>query len=196
MERQSGMKLFTFIISMLLVCALCFAVSAESADSDFEIDGTTLVKYKGFKDVVTVPDGITEIGESAFCGSTATKIILPETLEEIRSYAFGNCYNLKEITLPASLTNLEYEYDEQYSDPIIQACVFGNNEKLEAINVAEGNANYTSIDGVLFTADGKKLLYYPAGKNRYKSYAIPEGTEEYLRKLIELFLQRCFTVFH
>ena len=178
MERQSGMKLFTFIISMLLVCALCFAVSAESADSDFEIDGTTLVKYKGFKDVVTVPDGITEIGESAFCGSTATKIILPETLEEIRSYAFGNCYNLKEITLPASLTNLEYEYDEQYSDPIIQACVFGNNEKLEAINVAEGNANYTSIDGVLFTADGKKLLYYPAGKNRYKSYAIPEGTEE------------------
>ena len=178
MERQSGMKLFTFIISMLLVCALCFAAFAESADSDFEIDGTTLVKYKGFKDVVTVPDGITEIGESAFCGSTATKIILPETLEEIRSYAFGNCYNLKEITLPASLTNLEYEYDEQYSDPIIQACVFGNNEKLEAINVAEGNANYTSIDGVLFTADGKKLLYYPAGKNRYKSYAIPEGTEE------------------
>ena len=178
MERQSGMKLFTFIFSMLLVCALCFAAFAESADSDFEIDGTTLVKYKGFKDVVTVPDGITEIGESAFCGSTATKIILPETLEEIRSYAFGNCYNLKEITLPASLTNLEYEYDEQYSDPIIQACVFGNNEKLEAINVAEGNANYTSIDGVLFTADGKKLLYYPAGKNRYKSYAIPEGTEE------------------
>ena len=178
MERQSGMKLFTFIFSMLLVCALCFAVFAESADSDFEIDGTTLVKYKGFKDVVTVPDGITEIGESAFCGSTATKIILPETLEEIRSYAFGNCYNLKEITLPASLTNLEYEYDEQYSDPIIQACVFGNNEKLEAINVADGNANYTSIDGVLFTADGKKLLYYPAGKNRYKSYAIPEGTKE------------------
>lgn len=41
MERQSGMKLFTFIISMLLVCALCFAAFAESADSDIENNGTS-----------------------------------------------------------------------------------------------------------------------------------------------------------
>lgn len=178
MERQSRCKLYAFWINILLVCALCFAVSAESADSDFEINGTTLVKYYGVGGVVTVPDGITEIGEYAFCGSAVSKIILPETLKEIRSYAFMDCYKLKEITLPASLTNLEYTYDDQYDGPITQAAVFSNNQELEAINVAEGNANYTSIDGVLFTADGKKLLYYPAGKNRFKSYAIPEGTEE------------------
>ena len=108
--------------------------------------------------MVTVPDGITEIGESAFYGSTATKIILPETLEEIRSYAFGNCYNLKEITLPASLKNLEYYIDDTCGDQVTQAQVFFSNWNLQAINVADGNANYTSIDGVLFTADGKKLL--------------------------------------
>ena len=178
MERQSGLKLFTFIISILLVCALCFAVFAENTSSDFEINGTTLVKYRGNGGVVIVPDGITEIGEWAFDHSAVTRVILPETLEEIRSYAFFECTKLEEITLPASLNNLEYTVDETYGDQIAQAQVFYNNLKLQAINVAEGNQNYKSIDGVLFTADGKKLLYYPAGKNAGGTYTIPEGTEE------------------
>ena len=178
MERQAGCKLFSLIISILLVCMLFFTVSAASADNNFQIKGTTLVKYTGGGGEVTVPDGVTEIGEWAFQYSPVTKVILPETLEEIRSYAFYSCAELEEITLPASLTNLEYYIDDTYGDQVTQAQVFYNNPKLQAINVAEGNQHYKSIDGVLFSADGKKLFYYPAGKNAGGRYAIPDGTEE------------------
>lgn len=178
MDRQPGCKHFTLFICILLACMLCFAVSAASADSDFEIEGTTLVKYTGNGGVVTVPDGITVINEWAFDSSAVTKVILPETLEEIQNYAFFDCTELEEITLPASLTILEYSSDDSHDYKISQAQVFYNNWKLQAINVAEGNPYYKSVDGVLFTIDEKKLLYYPAGKNYGGRYAIPEGTEE------------------
>ena len=42
----------------------------------------------------------------------------------------------------------------------IGAEAFSDCGKLAAIHVAEGNANYTSLDGVLFTADMTQLLQY------------------------------------
>ena len=151
------------------------AVTEIAASDDFQIEGTTLVKYKGAGGEVTVPDGVTKLGENAFEGSAVTKVNLPETLKEIRSYCFGWCYYLEEVTLPASLEELEYYYEG--SEQITQAQVFAFNPKLKAINVAEGNTHYQSVDGVLFSADGKKLLYYPDGKTE-ETYAIPEGTTE------------------
>ena len=39
--------------------------------------------------------------------------------------------------------------------------------------VREGNANYTSVDGVLFSRDLQTLCAFPAG--RTGSYSVPEG---------------------
>ena len=179
MKRQNPHKLFALLTGILLVCALCFSAAAESAGNDFVIDGTTLVRYTGSGGEVTVPEGIEELAEGAFERSAVTKVNLPETLKEIRSYCFLECKELTEITLPASLTELEYCYDEKYNGGKCgQAQVFGRNPKLRAINVAEGNPKYQSIDGVLFTADGKTLLYFPGGKNQNEGYVIPEGTEK------------------
>ena len=44
--------------------------------------------------------------------------------------------------------------------------------KLAIINVASGNSEYKSVDSVLFSADGKTLIAYPAG-NTATSYAVP-----------------------
>ena len=46
---------------------------------------------------------------------------------------------------------------------------------LEAIEVDEGNAQYASVDGVLFSKDLKKLIRYPGYTG--DQYSIPEGTE-------------------
>ena len=46
---------------------------------------------------------------------------------------------------------------------------------LEAIEVDEGNAQYASVDGVLFSKDLKKLIRYPGYAG--DQYSIPEGTE-------------------
>lgn len=47
---------------------------------------------------------------------------------------------------------------------------------LVAINVQEGNTAYKSIDGVLFTADGKTMECFPVAK-AVEYYEVPEGVE-------------------
>ena len=47
---------------------------------------------------------------------------------------------------------------------------------LEQFIVDESNQNYKSIDGVLFTKDGKTLHQYPHGNHR-EVYDVPIGTE-------------------
>ena len=142
------------------------APAPDAADSDFTIDGTTLLKYNGKGGEVTVPEGIEILEKEAFQYNEVTKVNLPETLKEIGSHCFYGCDKLNEITLPASLEGLEEETQ-----------VFGSNPALTAFSVAEGNQYYKAVDGVLFTADGKTLLYYPDGRD-ITEYSIPEGTEK------------------
>ena len=157
-------KLFALMACILLACGLCLAASAEdAADGDFTIEGTTLVKYNGVAREVTVPDGIEKLEAEAFEQSGVTKVILPESLKEIGHHCFYMCSQLREITLPASLTGLE---------KATQA--FGDNSALEAFSVAPGG-HYIAVDGVLFSADGKTLVCYPDGK-KDTEYSIPEGT--------------------
>ena len=77
--------------------------------------------------------------------------------------AFVGCESLKSITLPKGV--------EDICLTAINSCI-----GLEEIKVDEGNRNYKSKDGVLFSKDGKKLIQYPAGKKE-SSYRIPEGVE-------------------
>ena len=165
MRKQRWNRFLVAVISILLVCATCFAASAKNAEnSDFEINGTTLVKYNGPGGEVTVPEGIEALADDAFDGSAVTKVNLPESLKSIGSHCFFNCYRLGEITLPASLEGLERE---------IQPFAYS---ALREFKTAEGG-HYKAVDGVLFTADGKTLVCYPAGKTD-KEYSIPEGTEK------------------
>lgn len=165
MKHRTLCKLFALIASLVLVCGICLTASAAGSEkSAFEVDGTTLMKYHGPGGEVTVPDGIEVLGEWAFEETKVTKLNLPETLKEIESYCFHSCRTLTEITLPASLKTIS------------EAQAFAYNPNLQAINVAEGNPYFTSVDGVLFTKDKMKLLFYPSGKDRGGEYAIPEGT--------------------
>ncbi|MBQ9556193.1 MAG: leucine-rich repeat protein [Muribaculaceae bacterium] len=112
---------------------------------------------------ITIPGSVTEIKNHAFIGCTSlSRINLNEGLKTIGSQAMANI-PLNTITLPASLESI---------DGSALSC----NTSLPAINVKAGSANYVSIDGVLFTLDGKKLVTFPAGKS-ITSYTVPNGTE-------------------
>lgn len=78
--------------------------------TQFEVDGTTLVRYIGNGGAVTIPDLITTIGEGAFRGCTnVTSVVFPKTIREIQDYAFDGCSGLtgaltyKDNTLPNNL---------------------------------------------------------------------------------------------
>ena len=78
-----------------------------SVASDFQLNGSTLVKYVGTASVVSIPATVNRIGEEAFAGNTTIKSIsFKGAVEEIAYRAFAGCSELKEITLPDSVVEL------------------------------------------------------------------------------------------
>lgn len=54
-----------------------------------------------------VPDGVTTIEENCFLSAGLNRVVLPETLTQLRKLAFNSCSKLKEIGVPKSITVLE-----------------------------------------------------------------------------------------
>ena len=74
---------------------------------NFCISGTVLLRYWGNEARVTVPDGITIIGERAFAGNEAVgKLILPESVVEIQREAFADCLVLQTLNFPKGLKKI------------------------------------------------------------------------------------------
>ena len=93
------------------------------------------------------------------------RYVVPKTTETILSgEAFNLCPSLKEIVLSESVGK-------------VGRAAFADCSSLTSIVVEESNAEFRSIDGVLFTKDGKTLVRYPAGR-KSRSYTVPEGVEK------------------
>ena len=116
---------------LLLLCAavltlLCAAAAAESTDDGFQITDGVLTKYTGPGGDVTIPDGVTEIGSSAFENCKAlTSIVIPDSVTKIGKSAFSGCTGLKEVTVPDGVTSIE-DY------------VFYHCEALERVSLPKG----------------------------------------------------------
>lgn len=86
-------------------------------------------------------------------------LVIPEGVISMGGYALPR---LKTLSIPASM-----EY--------IDSSVFFYCRVPSEITVAEGNPNYKSVDGSLFSRDGTRLIKYACGKEA-ESYTVPEGT--------------------
>ena len=65
---------------------------------------------------VTLGDGVTSIGSSAFSGcSSLSSITIPESVTSIGGYAFYYCSSLTSITIPDSVTSIGYSAFENCS---------------------------------------------------------------------------------
>lgn len=79
----------------------------NSSPSEFTLMGSTLLKYNGTSESVTVPDGVKNIAANAFAYNIAVKeIILPSSLEKIGDNAFVHCYSLEKITIPPTVSHI------------------------------------------------------------------------------------------
>ena len=102
------------------------------------------------------------IGTRTFDSNGLTEVNLPEGLETIGELAFSSI-QLTEITIPSTLTSFGYG-------------AFANDNKLTAVNVADGNSVYASDNGVLYNNDFTELIFYPRGKTD-ENYTVNSNTE-------------------
>jgi hypothetical protein len=94
-----------------------------------------------------------------YCNSL-TSIVIPDNVKYIAERAFHNCKGITNITIGKGVTSIGELFDF--------AC-----PKITDITVAEDNAIYKSIDGALYSKDGKTLIRYPSGKQG--AVTLPHG---------------------
>ena len=124
--------------------------------------GNMAFGQNGFVKTVKLPNTVTEIGDSAFLGSQMLEnITLSSKLRTIGARAFCGT-NISQMTIPAGVTK-------------IGKCAFVGVKKLSELSVAPGNKAFKTVDGVLFTANGKRLIFYPSTKAG--DYVVPAGVK-------------------
>ena len=110
-----------------------------------------------------VPFTVKTIGNYCFYNcSKVKKAILREGLEKVGLYAFAYIGQLCDITIPASVNDMSSN-------------AFIADTKLTGIYANESSNYYTSIDGVLFSKDRKRLVSFPDAKT--DNYTVPDGTQ-------------------
>ena len=130
---------------------------------------------------VGFPKGIKEISY-AFCYSGLTGVVIPES---VKYYAcsFAYCNSLKQVAIETGTQELVYSVftgcenlkSIHVKHPIPGKILTGC-KSVEEICLLPNAEDVIVKDGVLFSADGKKLLAYPAGKKT--SYSLPAATEK------------------
>ena len=84
-------------------CALTGLVSIT-----MQIETKLIIEGKEITGELVIPEGVTSIGKSAFCGcSKLTSITIPDSVTIIGEEAFAYCTGLTSITIPNSVTSIE-----------------------------------------------------------------------------------------
>ena len=141
--------------------------SVEIPDSVVDIGSMAFWYCKGLERVI-LPKKIKTISRSLFCKCKNLSIDIPSGITEIQDSAFEGC-PMKSMTVPASVKAI--------GETAFGECRGGGTQgmpNLESIEVDPASKYFKSVDGVLFSSDGKTLVKYPQAKT-LESYEIPDG---------------------
>lgn len=130
------------------------------------IDGTAFKDCEGITSIV-LPATIDSIGVQAFngCKNMVSCNLGDTKIRTLSTSTFLYCGKLQTVTIPATVTEIGI-------NPFMETL------SLQNINVAEGNTLLKSIDGVLYSIDGKELIAFPGGHHSNATgYTVADGTE-------------------
>ena len=149
-------------------CGKLTAIDVKADNSSFcSMDGVLYNKDKteliccpgGKAGHYAIPNSVTNIKSYAFYDcDDLTSVAIPDSVISIGSRAFYASEGLTSVTIPGSVTSI--------GDDAFIGC-----SKLTAINVKTDNSSFCSMDGVLFNKNKTELICCPGGKEGH--YAIP-----------------------
>ena len=142
MKRVYKYIMYCMVMLPLSILMINNIKSTANAASLWQIEGTTIIAYNGTESIVTVPDGMTKIGEGAFSNNTKiNKVILPNTMKEIGMRAFAGCTGLSEI----NIENVNKFGEVCFEGTAIQEVAFSDEVK----EIPVGMFAYASIQTVV-----------------------------------------------
>ena len=157
--------------------------------------GVTSISYEAFAlcknlNSVTIPSTVKTIGIRSFYGTKISKITVPSKTKTIGQGAFGSCKSLKTIVMPGDFKlKLEEDTDDKLwyvtsNQSAVDTITFNTKLKLANVSylsannlvVAKNDPSYQSIEGVIYTKDGKGIVRVPQKRTELK---IKEGCTEF-----------------
>ncbi len=183
--------------TLLLVTAIVVTqipvsdVEAEdsSAASDFNMDGTTLVKYNGTAEDVSLSNQVKKIASEAFAGNDHVRsVTIGDSVEVIGARAFSDCANLESVTIPDSVETIE---NAAFSDcPSLKRVsvgtglkslgngVFTGDYSLSSVDFSSDNPYFVCDDGAIYNKKGWDVLYQVLAGRKADSYSMPSSVNK------------------
>ena len=156
-------------VSSIGTSAFASCTSLQSIDLPATVTVIEQSVFNGCRNLksVTMGDGVTSIGITAFYNTALTSITFPSALTSIGQSAFENSKLTGNITLPGSMTAIGTQAfaGTQLTGMSIPASVtsigsgaFAPIPTLANITLAEGNSSFKLDNGVLLNTSGTRLL--------------------------------------
>ena len=133
---------------------------------------------------ITIPKSVKSIEPGAFAGSSIKSITIPKTVKKLGEGVFGDCKKLESITMPGNIGVIKYEEpDDEYqpksfvgdSCKLLKKIKFTTSLNINILKrvgksggfeVLANDPKYKSVNGLLYSKDGKTLLRIPHGRKK------------------------------
>ena len=133
---------------------------------------------------ITIPKSVKSIEPGAFASSSIKSITIPKTVKKLGEGVFGDCKKLESITMPGNIGVIKYEEpDDEYQPKsfVGDSCkslkkikfttaldinILKRVGKSGGFEVLANDPKYKSVNGLLYSKDGKTLLRIPLGRKR------------------------------
>lgn len=163
-------------------------------------DGVTSLPEEAFAGClklkeISIADSVKSIGACAFMQTDLREITIPNSVKKLGNSVLSSCKKLTKVKMPGNV-KIIYGSDEYF--PVFQFDVDSPVKTIELtsslnleifmylsaenIVVSKNDPKYTSIDGLLYTKDGKSLVRIP---NLRKKAVIADGCEEFCTTAVE-----------
>ena len=145
MNHKKWMVVLALVATALILTHLPVSeADAAASASDFQIEGSTLTKYRGSDERVTIPDTVEVVGESAFENNQKVQfVVIPKSVKRLDAYVFWGCNHLEEVVLGKGLTAVD-EYSFAGCTGLKQITIPDNVQSIESQAFA-GCTNLTDV---------------------------------------------------